>query len=520
MWRAWQAPRPGRGAAPRRRAYCWPMPDAPSHGFARELFLRLLGGVYLCAFASLWVQLDGLIGSGGVLPARAFLANVAEHLGGPDPWQVPTLCWLNAGDATLHGLCAGGCGAAVLLMAGVAPALCLLVLWLGYLSLCAVGQSFFHFQWDLLLLEAGLLALLVAPWRLRPRWLRTTAPDPFAWWLLRWLLFRLMLLSGVVKLASHDPTWRDFTALQFHYWTQPLPAWTSWYAHQLPGAVHGVAQGVMLAIELVAPFLLFCGRGGRRLAALLFLELQVAIAATGNYGFFNLLTCVVCVAVCDDPLLLRLLPQRLRARHVCQAVRWPRVRAAVLAPAAGALLLLSTAEALQRVLPTLELPAPVTDTLERLAPLRSVNSYGLFAVMTTTRPELEVQGSDDGVHWQPYEFRWKPGALGRAPAVIGPHLPRLDWQMWFAALGSPGESRWIYQLVQSLLEARPAVLALLAHDPFGGRPPRAVRIRLWQYRFATAAERRASGAWWQRAPEREWLPALALEGGRLVRAQF
>jgi hypothetical protein len=312
--------------------------------------------------------------------------------------------------------------------------------------------------------------------------------------MLRFLLFRLMFSSGAVKLLSGDETWRSLRALTVHYETQPLPVLTSWYVHQLPVWFHEASCAVLLAIELLVPFLVFGPRRARLLAFGPLLGLQALIALTGNYAFFNLLTAVLCLLLLDD----RALPPRLRGAPaegvVASASRpWPRV---VLWPVAAVLLAAAAAHQLWTV--GIRPPAPLRFPARLIAPLSAVNGYGLFAVMTTSRPEIVVEGSDDGVRFKPYAFRWKPGDPGRAPWFVAPHQPRLDWQMWFAALGTCERNPWFTRFLLRLSEASPPVLALLADDPFAGRPPRFLRAVLYDYRFTDGAARRRTGEWWAR----------------------
>src|SRR5688572_24484519 len=291
------------------------MHDAGRNTFAigAWLFLRLLAIVYLIAFVSLWVQVEGLIGPDGLLPAEKYFAAVREQLGSSAVFQLPTLCWVFGAGKFLHVLCAAGVVLALLLLAGVAPAICLALLWAAYLSLNYAGQVFFHFQWDTLLLETTLIAIFVAPWSLLPLW-RAQEPPRAARIVLWWLLFRLMFLAGVVKLASGDPTWRDLTALTFHYETQPLPTPLAWFAHQLPPWWHRASCAGMFVIELVVPLFLFSVRTLRHNAALLLIAFMAAVALTGNYTFFNLLAIVLCLLCLDDAWWRALLPRRLSAR--------------------------------------------------------------------------------------------------------------------------------------------------------------------------------------------------------------
>ena len=474
----------------------------PAYHTAQRWFLRTLALIYLCAFLSLGNQVDGLIGQDGILPARDFFAAAHERLG---PWgvlSVPSLCWWNASDASLHFLCAGGVVLAALLLMDVAPALCLALLWVFYLSLCAAGQAFLSFQWDTLLLETGFLSIFLAPLTLHPFRRKPRFVSGGGSFLLRWLLFGLMLMSGVVKLTSGDSCWLDFTALHYHYETQPLPTWIGWYAHQAPAWFERVSMGFAYFAELIAPFLIFGPRRVRALGCAALVLFQILIAATGNYGFFNLLTLALCLLLVDDAQWPR--------RCVVDGTpgrRWPRW---IVAPVAavfvgfGALLIWSSFTRNARW------PAPVMDVYERLEPFRTVNSYGLFRVMTRTRPEIVIEGSNDGENWRAYEFRWKPGDVQRAPRFVAPYMPRLDWQMWFAALGDYQENVWFMRLAERLLRGTPAVLALLADNPFPGAPPKYLRAQLYEYHFTSLAERRRTGAWWGRELQGAYSPAVSL----------
>jgi hypothetical protein len=449
---------------------------------------------------------DGLIGARGILPVGQFLDWVRGQTGSERYWLLPTLCWISSSDAFLHLLCGGGVLAALLLVLGLAPAMASALCWALYLSLAIAGQAFLQFQWDYLLLEVGLLAIfLVPPWRWR--FGRGLAAAPVVLFLLRWLLFRLMFSSGWVKLASGDPTWRNLTALRFHYETQPLPPWTAWYFHQSPPWFQTVSALFLFFVELVVPFLYFAPRRLRLFAFRATVLLQLLIAATGNYGFFNLLALALALLLLDDQSL------RARWRHAVQesagAPRaWPK---AVLVPVACVVLFASSIEFAGTLGRALALPRTVAVAARRLAPFRSFNQYGLFMVMTTERPEILIEGSNDGADWRPYAFRWKPGDVTARPRFVAPHQPRLDWQMWLAALGTIDENPWLVQFLGRLLEGSPEVVGLLAANPFPDRPPRYVRATAYDYRFTDAAERRRTGAWWRRKVIGPYTPILSAD---------
>ena len=491
--------------------------------------MRGLGAVYAAAFVSLWVQIDGLLGSGGIRPVAQLLPRAAERLGAAAALRVPTLLWIDASDAALHVLCAAGMALAALALVGALPRVALFGCWLAYLSLVAVGDVFLSYQWDALLLEAGLLAVLYAPpgaWLGRSR--RASEASTVGLLLLRFLVFRLFVLSGWVKLLSGDPTWRDLSALEYHWWSQPLPIRTSLLAAALPDIVQRAECALSLVVECAVPLAILAGRRGRLLAAATFVLLQFGIAATGNYGFFNALTVVLCVTLLDDAALAPL-ARRLRLRAAPEpgsaaaeasppGAAAPRAARRAVALALGGLLAACAAlQAAERLGARWAGEGAFGAALSFLAPFRSVNSYGLFAVMTTRREEIEIEGSDDGAAWRTYEFRWKPGRTDRAPRLAPLHMPRLDWQMWFAALGRCEDQGWLHAFLARLLEGSPGVLRLLEANPFPERPPRYVRARFFDYRFASGEERR-QGLYWTRRPVGLYCPDLTLEHGKLALA--
>jgi hypothetical protein len=500
----------------------------------RWLFLRLLALCYLIAFVSLWVQLDGLIGARGITPAGDWLRAVAQQTGPERWWLAPTLCWFNFSDGFRHLLCAAGVAGSLLLLAGVAQRLALVSLWVCYLSLATVSGLFLGYQWDALLLEAGFLAIFLAPGNWRPRRPGAEAPPPrLALWLGWWLLFRLMFMAGAVKLLSDDDLWWNLRALTVHYETQCIPARLGWWAHQLPDWFQVGSCAVMFLIELAAPFLIVGGRIACRTAAMAFIGLMVLIALTGNYCFFNLLTVALAVTLLDDGFLRRLARWRREGgvsippgasgqpislsgateEAVPTGVSVPRdwLRAGVLLFVAVVVLWVSGVQTFARLFQVRSLPGWVVAPVNWTAPFRTINSYGLFAVMTRTRPEIIVEGSDDGQTWRAYEFKWKAGDLRRAPGYVAPHQPRLDWQMWFAALQDVRSNPWFVNFLVRLLQGERAVLALLESNPFPEHPPRFIRAQLYEYRFTDPATRRRTGEWWRREFKGEYCPALSLQ---------
>jgi hypothetical protein len=495
------------------------------HNRTRRLFLRLLAVVFLVAFISYWVQIDGLIGSKGILPAAEWMTSV-RTLGAAGIWRAPTFCWLGASDAALHGLAAAGVALSLMLLAGIAAGPALLALWAIYLSLVVVGQTFFNFQWDILLLETSFTALFVAPWSLRPRRLADERPVPLAgWWLLRLLLFKLMFLSGITKLLCLDMTWWNLTALDYHYFTQPLPLWTSWYAQHLPELVRKASVAVMFAIELAVPFTLFLHRRIRIGGAITIAVFMGLIAGTGNYGFFNLLTVVLCVTWLDD----RFLGRKDAARTAGPTTSvWRRIAYAAAVGVVAVASSLTLVEEMVRTRPPgrigglagalLDAGAVGVDAgaplLTAIGPFRTISGYGLFRAMTTERPEIAIEVSDDGVAWRELVFKYKIGDVHRRPRLAAPHQPRLDWQMWFAALSPRGAAPWLSRLLGRILEGSPPVAALFDDPQLAAKRPRFVRLVMYDYRFTTREEAAADGgAWWMRTPRGELTGPLSLPPG-------
>lgn len=444
-----------------------------------EVVYRGVMAMALVAFASLWLQTEALIGDNGVLPAREYLDAVYAAFGVGGYWRVPTVLWFGFSP---HWVLGFGVLCATVGLTGRLKTTAALGAYASYLSLVGVGQTFTAYQWDTFLVEC-LFAVAIL------------GRSPVAGiWVLRFLAFRFMFLSGAVKLLSGDPAWADLSALEYHFETQPLPNALAWFAHQLPAPALKFAVAATFAIELVLPFLILAPRKMRGVAALAFVFLEVLIFATGNYNFFNLLTVVVCIALLDDRFLRR-------DGTAPSPFGMPRLGARWLA---GAVVVLGVC---QTTAAFVHFPNPA----QWVDPLRVVNRYGLFAVMTTERRELVIEGSMDGGTWLEYEFPFKPGDVDRTPGWATPHQPRLDWQMWFAALTVPQRAPWMHDLVFRLLQAEPAVLKWV-ESPFGDEPPRHIRIISYRYRFTepdASTEHADVGRWWTRSNPRLWLGPIA-----------
>ena len=471
----------------------------PQHDLASFLFLRLFGLIYLAAFVSFGVQAQGLVGSHGIEPLAELVADIGSRFGPERFLLMPMVFWWNASDVAIQAVCWAGAGLSLLLVVNVLPRLSLLLLYVLYLSLLYGGQDFMTYQWDTFLLEGGFIALLLS-------FARTPGI-----WLLRWLLFRFLFMSGMVKLLSGDPNWWNLSALSYHFLTQPLPTPLAWYAAHLPPRVLTFLTAGTFFVELFLPFLIFCPRRLRFFAAWGILLLQTCILLTGNYNWFNLQTMLLCLLLFDDAALQKVVPRRL--------IRWLPAGTAPSAPrrgvtvAAGALsLLIVFCSLVQMDARFGGSPPGAALAVDRLIePFHIVSGYGLFAVMTTERDEIVIQGSYDGVEWRDYEFRYKPGDLSRRPPWNIPHQPRLDWQMWFAALEDPRRLRWFPRFLQTVLENEPTVTALMEKNPFPGRPPAYVRAQFYDYTYSTGQEK-ATGLWWDRRLLGLYFPEAHLKG--------
>jgi predicted DCC family thiol-disulfide oxidoreductase YuxK len=464
------------------------------------LFLRLLALVYLAAFASLATQAMGLFGEEGILPIGPYLTAVDASYGAEKYWLLPTLFWLNSSDAAIQWLPLVGCLLSVLLLLNRFPRSCLLGLYILYLSLVAAGQDFMTFQWDILLLECGFLALFLGA---RPRLFT---------WIFRWLLFRFMLQSGVVKLLSGDLNWRGLTALDYHFETQPLPTVLAWYAHQLPELVLRAGVVFTFAIELLVPFLILMPRRPRAVAAVLICSFQLMIIVSGSYNFFNFLTVCLCLLLLDDQFLREIVPPGLVRRLAPGASVVSPSRARF--PVAVAVLYLGISATLMAAsFRLLDVSSTVRQLVSWSMPAHIANNYGVFAVMTTQRAEVILEGSRDGKTWRAYELPYKPGATDRAPVWATPHQPRLDWQLWFAALAPAEQNPWLRRLQFGLLSGSAPILKLFSYNPFPQEPPLYIRASLYRYHFSDRETRRQTGHWWTREYAGVFMPAAGLVPG-------
>ncbi len=464
----------------------------------RWIFLRCLGLIFFSAFYSLAFQIWGLIGPRGILPAGSWLEEVARVIPGLSRfWRVPTLLWLGSGDAALTALVWGGLIASALLVFNLWPRLTIAVCLVCFLSFISAAQDFSSYQSDGMLLEAGFLSLFFAPRGPRPGLGAGHPPSPASLFLLRWEWFRIYFESGIVKLLSGDIQWRNLTAMDHYYENGPLPSWPGWYVQQyLPHGYHAATAAATLLLELAVVWLAWLPRRFRLACFLIVTPFQIGIIAHRQ---------------------LRV-PELSRPGARLPAARRPGARPGGIPDAGGDLEQRASQAPRWRILKTTGAaamlawifyatlvpfflsrgPAFLAAPARWLDPFRIANQYGLFAVMTRARYEIEFQGSRDGTAWTAYPFRYKPQDPAERPGIYAPYQPRFEWNLWFASLGSWQEYPWVLNTEVRLHEGSPDVLALFRRDPFKGSPPAQVRAVLWQYEFTTPAEKRRTGNWWKR----------------------
>ena len=493
----------------------------------RWLFLRALGAIYSSAFFSLVFQIRGLIGPGGISPAGDYLKAVTHTLGlWRGLWYAPTLLWWSSGSVMLMALCWAGVVASVLLLLNVWPRAMLVVCFVCFLSFVSAAQDFSGYQSDGMLLEAGFLSFFLAPPGLRPGLAGTHPTSRASLFLLQWEWFRIYFQSGVVKLLSGDPQWRNFTAMDEYYQNGPLPTWIGWYVQHLPHSFHAATVYATLAMELGLVWMLFLPRRWRIACFFLVTPWQIGVILTANYTFLNYLVLAMGVLLLDDTFIMNITPSRwsnrLRSALVSKETRERDLESfgasvgwrGLVKLALSSLLLggVAYATTAQLVWMFTKVPLPRAPMIA-LEPFRIANSYGLFAVMTRGRFEIEFQGSNDGQIWVSYPFRYKPQELNRPPGIYAPYQPRFDWNLWFASLGSWRDYPIVANTEVRLLANDKDVLALFAGNPFGQEPPQQIRALLWRYWFTTMAEKRSTGMWWRRQLVGRYAPTLERSSG-------
>ena len=525
----------------------------------RWIFLRALAAIYFSAFYSLLFQIKGLIGPKGILPAQQYLAAVAEQMGVARYWFAPTLYWMSSSSAMMMAVTWIGLIASVIAFLNLWPRMSFFICFVCFLSFVSATQVFSSYQSDGMLLEAGFLALSFAPRGINPGWGADNPPIRASYFLLQWEWFRIYFESGMVKLASGDPQWRNFTAMDQYYQNGPLPTWIGWYVEHLPHWFQAATVAGTLGMELGLVFMMFFPRRVRLICFFIVTPWEIGVILTANYAFLNYLVLALGFLLLDDKFLLRFVPARFRpydATQIPEPVREAEEEeerplslffaaedrsgedkqesadkgpaehggkrtnflgrfgfylwAARLTVAAVMLTWIAydtTAEMIG--IPLREIPVP-TKPIMVLDPFRIANQYGLFAVMTRGRYEIEFQGSNDGENWTAYPFCNKPQALNEAPRIYAPYQPRFDWNLWFASLGDWRQNDIVPLTEEKLLVNDADVLSLFRGNPFPAVPPRYVRAVLWQYWFTTMDEKRQTGNWWRREYVGLYAPELTL----------
>jgi len=500
-----------------------PSENAPGHLWGRWIFLRALGIFYFSAFYSLLFQIRGLIGPDGILPARDYLQAVSGALHSFRFWYAPTLFWFGSSDHALMLACWVGVIASLLVVGNVWPRASLAVSFICFLSFIAAAQDFSSYQSDGMLLEAGFISLFFAPPGFLPGLARENAPSRASLYLLRWEWFRIYFESGVAKMASGDLSWRNFTAMDDYYQNGPLPTWIGWYVQHFPHWFQASAVFLTLAIELVLVWMLFLPRRFRIACFCIVTPFEIGIILTANYAFLNYIVLALGFLLLDDRIVEWILPLRLREfvdRKPMPApesgpppagsrgdwrIRLRPVRMSIAGVCLGLVCYATSAWLIWQFVPSIPLPQRPVQMLE---PFRIANRYGLFAVMTHARYEIEFQGSYNGITWTPYPFRYKPQDVHQAPGIYAPYQPRFEWNLWFASLGQWRQYRFVLWTEERLLTGDPDVLALFRSNPFAGSPPKQVRAVVYQYWFTDTKTKREQKTWWRTALLGNYAPVL------------
>ena len=493
-------------------------PGAPERLIPRWLFLRAFGLIYFSAFFSLVFQIRGLMGPDGILPAGQYLQAVARTFGHASRlWYAPTLLWFSSSSAMLTALCWVGMGASLLLLLNLWPRGMLVICFACFLSFVSAAQDFSGYQSDGMLLEAGFIALFFAPPGLRPGLARSHPPSRVSVFLLLWEWFRIYFESGVVKIASGDPQWRHFTAMDEYYQNGPLPTWIGWYVQHLPRGFHAFTVYATLALELGLVCMMFLPRRWRVVLFFIVTPWQIVVILTANYTFLNYLVLSLGILLLDDGFLARFTafffgsysePTAAAPAAGRLGAAYDLMKLSIAAMMLSWIFYATTVPLLWMFTTAIPLPVkPVRD----LEPFRIANQYGLFAVMTRGRYEIEFQGSQDGQNWTPYPFRYKPQDVKTPPGIYAPYQPRFDWNLWFASLGGWREYPIVANTEVRLLANDHDVLTLFAGNPFAQQPPQQVRAVLWQYWFTSMAEKRGTGNWWRRQLLGLYAPVLERE---------
>ncbi len=468
--------------------------QAPDYWLTRLVIERALGAIYLVAFLVAAKQFRPLLGEHGLLPVPVFLSRVSFM-------QAPSLFHLGYSDARLLAVAWGGVGLSASVVVGlldIAPPWVSIVVWFAlwvlYQSIVNVGQIFYSFGWETLLLEAGFLAIFLGAGPTVPAW-------PLIL-LFRWLVFRVEFGAGMIKLRG-DRCWRDLTCLYYHQETQPMPNPLSWFFHHLPKPLHRVEVLGNFFAQLVVPFFLFAPQPIASIAGLLIVLTQAWLVLSGNFSWLNFLTMTLALSAFDDRALS--LVFQLQVPHLAPLPMWWQW----LVVGVTVLVVVLSYRPARNLVSRHQMMNFSFD------PFHLVNTYGAFGSVTKARYEIIVEATadvtDGEAGWKAYEFKGKPGDPHSVPRQYAPYHLRLDWLMWFAAMESPLHHQWFIALMVKLLEGDHATLKLLRRNPFPERPPAAIRANLYRYRFSSLEELRQDHLWWVRSPVGEYLPALTLD---------
>jgi hypothetical protein len=488
-------------------------PSTDSYWLTRFVLLRWLGLVYAAAFLSAARQLVPLIGSHGLLPVDLFVREVSNTLGSPMAGflRLPSFFWFGHSDALLQIVAWSGLGLACLVAAGYANAIIMILLWALYMSIVHVGQDWYGYGWEIQLLETGFLGIFLCP-LLDGRPFPKREPPVAVIWLFRWLIFRIMLGSALIKLRG-DECWRNLTALDCHFETQPIPNAMSRWFHFLPRWVLRLGVLFNFLAELVAPWFAFTPRAARHISGVIIIGFQLTLILSGNLSFLNWVTIVPALACFDDSFWAKLLPHWLVKRaDAAKEAALPCQSMKALAWALTAVI------ALLSIQPVMNLFSPAQMMNTSFNPLELVNTYGAFGSVGKERLNVVFQGTaalrpDDKAVWKDYPYLALPVALDKRPVQIAPYQPRIDWQMWFAAMGTPDQYPWTLHLIWKLLHNDPGALSLMGPNPFADKPPRYIRATLYRYQFVPPGN--PGGLWWKREALGLWLPPLSADNNKL-----
>lgn len=453
--------------------------DPNSYSIAITLLTRLLGAIYVIAYVPFLFQVRGLFGKEGILPISHYLIFAKLSFGKKRFYYLPTLFWFNSSDFALFTCIWSGIFLGTLLMLGIYPPIVLLLLYVTHLTLTSAGQDFLSFGWETFLMEVTMGTFLIV----------STSPfNLFGWLGLSFLLFRFHVEAGASKLLSGDKNWRNLTAIAYHYLSQPLPNTQAWYFHKLPLWFHKVSTILMLFIEIVVPFAIFSTPEIRLGVFILFVGLQFVIWFTGNLSYLNYITVITCIILIHNQYLE---PYISPPPYLAPSPLLWQLFISLLGIVFFALQVMAFCRMLFRI-------TPFNNILYHVQPFHLATPHGIFAVMTTKRYEIVIEGSNDSIEWKEYSFYYKPGALSWRPRRIAPYQPRIDWQAWFLPFSSFNREQWFQHFLIKLLQGSKPVLKLLKYNPFPESPPVFIRVLFYDYEFTTFEEKKLTGNWWKR----------------------